>query len=217
MLSTHHPPSLLIARTPSTPSPAQAASTFIEPKPSVPAPVPIVVDAAFAESGSGTVLLIAEGVKFYCHRDLLAFASPFFESVLSGEWRETMNDSSTIEDDASALAPSTRALSMADALDEAGIELLQDDPEQDEPVTTRRRVDARIHLKEETALGVHSMLEWIYPHIELQVTWASVGDILSVARKFDMPLLRKAAIAFLLTSSAGKPILAMKLSEDYGA
>lgn len=35
----------------------------------------------------------AETVEFYCHRDILWFASPFFRSLLEGDWKETNLDS----------------------------------------------------------------------------------------------------------------------------
>jgi hypothetical protein len=38
---------------------------------------------------------------------------------------------------------------------------------------------------------------------------------MAMARKFDMPRLRRHCITFLLSSAAGKPIEAMKIAEDH--
>ncbi len=34
----------------------------------------------------GTVKVVVQGEVFWCHKEVLYFASPFFEAILSGEW-----------------------------------------------------------------------------------------------------------------------------------
>ncbi|QRW21346.1 The BTB (BR-C, ttk and bab)/POZ (Pox virus and Zinc finger) domain [Rhizoctonia solani] len=52
---------------------------------------PIDVDVTFRRDASyvGTVKIIVETTTFWAHKDILMFASPFFEAVLSGNWAET--------------------------------------------------------------------------------------------------------------------------------
>ncbi|KAJ1304401.1 hypothetical protein OPQ81_005550 [Rhizoctonia solani] len=52
---------------------------------------PIDVDITFRRDASyvGTVKIIVETTTFWAHKDILMFASPFFEAVLSGNWAET--------------------------------------------------------------------------------------------------------------------------------
>ncbi|CCO29452.1 hypothetical protein BN14_03465 [Rhizoctonia solani AG-1 IB] len=52
---------------------------------------PIEVDITFRRDASyvGTVKIIVEATTFWAHKDILMFASPFFEAVLSGNWAET--------------------------------------------------------------------------------------------------------------------------------
>ncbi|KAG8707431.1 hypothetical protein FRC09_001826 [Ceratobasidium sp. 395] len=52
---------------------------------------PIDVDITFRRDASyvGTVKIIVEATTFWAHKDILMFASPFFEAVLSGNWAET--------------------------------------------------------------------------------------------------------------------------------
>ncbi|CAE6435316.1 unnamed protein product [Rhizoctonia solani] len=52
---------------------------------------PIDVDITFRRDASyvGSVKIIVETTTFWAHKDILMFASPFFEAVLSGNWAET--------------------------------------------------------------------------------------------------------------------------------
>ena len=101
-------------------------------------------------------------------------------------------------------------------MEDNGIEY-QEEVDQDivEEPLTRKRIEARIYLREERALAVQDLLYFIYPNLELSVTWANVSDLLLMSRKFDMPLLRKHCMVFLNNSAAGKPIQAMKLAEEH--
>ncbi|ELU39303.1 BTB domain-containing protein [Rhizoctonia solani AG-1 IA] len=45
----------------------------------------VAADASYV----GTVKIIVETTTFWAHKDILMFASPFFEAVLSGNWAET--------------------------------------------------------------------------------------------------------------------------------
>ncbi|KAF8342194.1 uncharacterized protein EI90DRAFT_2988693 [Cantharellus anzutake] len=52
---------------------------------------PIEVDATFREDARfpGTVKITVGATTFWTHKEVLFFASPFFEAALSGGWRET--------------------------------------------------------------------------------------------------------------------------------
>ena len=132
--------------------------------------------------------------------------------------------------DEATLASSHRSKpTFLEVMEDAGIEVLDDatpeDDEADEPAPFfdealtphphRRRIEARVCLREERASAVQDMLAFIYPHLECSVSWANVSDLLLLSRKFDMPLLRRHCIVFLLNSAAGKPIQAMKLAEEH--
>ncbi|KIJ39482.1 hypothetical protein M422DRAFT_32725 [Sphaerobolus stellatus SS14] len=51
----------------------------------------IVIDETFTKRAKwpGTVKIIVEKTTFWTHKDILVFASPFFEAALSGNWSET--------------------------------------------------------------------------------------------------------------------------------
>ncbi|KAH8107974.1 hypothetical protein BXZ70DRAFT_913516 [Cristinia sonorae] len=52
---------------------------------------PIEIDPTFLKSSKmpGTVKIIVETTTFWAHKEVLYFASPFFEAALSGDWAET--------------------------------------------------------------------------------------------------------------------------------
>ncbi|KAI0028795.1 hypothetical protein K488DRAFT_80507 [Vararia minispora EC-137] len=52
---------------------------------------PIDVDEAFTRCSEfpGTVKIIVEATTFWAHKEILYFASPFFQAALSGDWAET--------------------------------------------------------------------------------------------------------------------------------
>lgn len=51
----------------------------------------IDVDPTFHENSAfpGRVKIVVESTTFWAHKEVLYFASPFFEAILSGEWAET--------------------------------------------------------------------------------------------------------------------------------
>ncbi|GAA5961985.1 hypothetical protein JCM8115_001637 [Rhodotorula mucilaginosa] len=49
----------------------------------------------------GTVRIKVEDAVFYCHREVLALASPFFQGVLAGGWAETQQPQPSCENEAS--------------------------------------------------------------------------------------------------------------------
>ncbi|KAG8960162.1 hypothetical protein FRC03_006992 [Tulasnella sp. 419] len=57
---------------------------------------PIEVDETFTKNArwSGNVMINVEATTFWAHKDILVFASPFFEAALSGCWAETGRPSS---------------------------------------------------------------------------------------------------------------------------
>lgn len=52
---------------------------------------PIDVDEAFTKHSKfpGTVKIVVESTTFWAHKEILWFASPFFQAALSGNWAET--------------------------------------------------------------------------------------------------------------------------------
>ncbi|KAF8264599.1 hypothetical protein EI94DRAFT_1738102 [Lactarius quietus] len=52
---------------------------------------PIDVDEAFTKQSKfpGTVKIVVESTTFWAHKEVLWFASPFFQAALSGNWAET--------------------------------------------------------------------------------------------------------------------------------
>ncbi|EJD02810.1 uncharacterized protein FOMMEDRAFT_122870 [Fomitiporia mediterranea MF3/22] len=54
----------------------------------------VELDLTFTREGRfpGTVKIVVEGTTFWAHREILVFASPFFEAALSGDWSETRVD-----------------------------------------------------------------------------------------------------------------------------
>jgi BTB/POZ domain len=64
---------------------------------SPPPPAAIEIHPTFLPTAPhpGTVLLVVESTRFYVHRDLLIFASSFFECLFRGDWRETASDTAS--------------------------------------------------------------------------------------------------------------------------
>ncbi|KAN0106952.1 hypothetical protein V8E52_010620 [Russula decolorans] len=52
---------------------------------------PIDIDEAFTKNSkfTGTVKIVVESTTFWAHKEVLWFASPFFQAALSGNWAET--------------------------------------------------------------------------------------------------------------------------------
>ena len=74
-------------------------------------------------------------------------------------------------------------------------------------------VTAVLELHEETASTFQDFLFYIYPHLDVQITWLSCGSLLAFSDKIGAPFLHKACLDFLRASLAGKPIEAMRLAE----
>ncbi|KDQ15188.1 hypothetical protein BOTBODRAFT_158437 [Botryobasidium botryosum FD-172 SS1] len=70
---------------------------------------PIEVDPTFKPDYSwpGSVKITVEATTFWGHKDVLVFASPFFEALLSGNWAETGRPSSLSSGITISVAPST--------------------------------------------------------------------------------------------------------------
>ena len=110
-MSNQSPAQLLLARTPASVSAAQtsahvssrprhAASSSVSAQP-VPIHVngPLRINACFSSTARnpGTVKVSVEDAIFYVHRDVMSFASSFWEAILdpAGGWLETSSDAST--------------------------------------------------------------------------------------------------------------------------
>ncbi|KAA1072177.1 hypothetical protein PGT21_029388 [Puccinia graminis f. sp. tritici] len=185
-------------------------------------------------------------------------ASPFFESILTGEWAETTdlnNTSSPSSSSASStqeqssphqpqldqLYPTTTTTTTTnDQLSDFN-STTNDDPSiqpEDEPAailpssahsqpltllrpsiipntSNANRIEARILLKEERPASFQDLLMFVYPHLECVCTWHNASDLMTMSQKFDMPLLQRHVLNFLLSSVAGKPIEAMKIAEEH--
>ncbi|KAF8530417.1 hypothetical protein BU17DRAFT_72940 [Hysterangium stoloniferum] len=72
----------------------------------------VAIDETFTRRAKwpGTVKIIVESVTFWAHKDILLFASPFFEAALSGNWSETGRSPSTADSE------SHRPLSMSSVI-----------------------------------------------------------------------------------------------------
>ncbi|KAH9935702.1 uncharacterized protein B0H18DRAFT_976920 [Fomitopsis serialis] len=59
---------------------------------------PIEIDETFTENSRfpGTVKIIVESTTFWAHKEVLYFASSFFQAALSGAWAETGRPQSTV-------------------------------------------------------------------------------------------------------------------------
>lgn len=76
---------LLAPSSSSTPHPPSSSS------PTLPSTPPFEIHSTFSKYAliRGTVRIRVEQATFYCHREVLALASPFFSGVLAGGWSET--------------------------------------------------------------------------------------------------------------------------------
>ncbi|CAH7669831.1 expressed protein, partial [Phakopsora pachyrhizi] len=90
-----------------------------------------------------------------------------------------------------------------------------DPSELDSDNQQQRIKSTRISLKDERAGPFQDLLMFIYPHLDCICTWQNVSELMKMSQKFDMPLLKRYVLNFLLSSVAGKPIEAMKIAEDH--
>lgn len=67
------------------------------------------------------------------------------------------------------------------------------------------------------AFATHATVAYTnkHPVIPSTIHWNNVAELMTMAGKFDVPLLRRQCVAFLMASAAGKPIMAMKVAEDH--
>ncbi|POW09747.1 hypothetical protein PSTT_06623 [Puccinia striiformis] len=129
------------------------------------------------------------------HEQIIIHASPFFKSILTGEWAETNSGSEPDTHNHYRTNPilfrsNTSVLNCTD------------------------KIEARIVLEEERPAPFQDLLMFVYPHLECVCTWQNASDLMMMSQKFDMPLLKRHVLNFLLSSVAGKPIEAMKISEE---
>ena len=108
-MSNQSPAQLLLARTPASVSAAQTSSSaHVASRPrhaasaNLTAPtahVPLQINATFSSTARnpGTVKVTVEDSVFYVHRDVMSFASSFWEALLdpAGGWLETSSDAPT--------------------------------------------------------------------------------------------------------------------------
>ncbi|KNZ63880.1 uncharacterized protein VP01_1089g9 [Puccinia sorghi] len=233
----------------------------------------------------GTVEVIVGTTSFFVHKQVMIHASPFFESILTGEWAETTNPSTELEeqqqeedrvkqtphldqpassdsihpirpkpqtpsrhrptttndeldshfttssDQSSATTPlnddEPTDITLASTLSSSSRPLFQPTPSSSSPRplaeasaclrtpvphSTAPQIEARIYLKEERAASFQDLLMFVYPHLEVSLSSLS---LMTMSQKFDMPLLQRHVLNFLLSSVAGKPIEAMKIAEEH--
>ncbi|KAI9604243.1 hypothetical protein H4Q26_003857 [Puccinia striiformis f. sp. tritici PST-130] len=152
-------------------------------------------------------------------------ASPFFESILTGEWAETSlnpedNDDHSQEDQEEQDQDQTTT--NHDELD-SGSDSDTHNHYHTNPIRFRSntlvvnctdKIEARIVLEEERPAPFQDLLVFVYPHLECVCTWQNASDLMTMSQKFDMPLLKRHMLNFLLSLVAGKPIEAMKIAEQ---
>ncbi|WAR56698.1 hypothetical protein PtB15_7B548 [Puccinia triticina] len=184
----------------------------------------------------GTVEIIVGETTFLVHKQLMVHASPFFESILNGEWAETTELLSPASSPSSPqLIPEERSPSPTndqhilptndDASTALNISMLdhhamapersQALPDPQPLISNLSRIEARILLKDERPASFQDLLMFVYPHLECVCTWHNASDLMTMSQKFDMPLLQRHVLNFLLSSVAGKPIEAMKIAEEH--
>ncbi|WAQ86831.1 hypothetical protein PtA15_7A560 [Puccinia triticina] len=184
----------------------------------------------------GTVEIIVGETTFLVHKQLMVHASPFFESILNGEWAETTELLSPASSSSSPqLIPEERSPSPTndqhilptndDASTALNISMLdhhamapersQALPDPQPLISNLSRIEARILLKDERPASFQDLLMFVYPHLECVCTWHNASDLMTMSQKFDMPLLQRHVLNFLLSSVAGKPIEAMKIAEEH--
>ncbi|KAI9612919.1 hypothetical protein KEM48_003995 [Puccinia striiformis f. sp. tritici PST-130] len=153
----------------------------------------------------------------------MILASPFFESILTGEWAETsLNPEDNDDHQEQEEQDQDQTTTNHDELD-SGSEPDTHNHYHTNPIRFRSntsvvncedKIEARIVLEEEHPAPFQDLLMFVYPHLECVCTWQNASDLMTMSRKFDMPLLKRHVLNFLLSSVAGKPIEAMKIAEQ---
>ncbi|GAA5823127.1 hypothetical protein JCM11251_007495 [Rhodosporidiobolus azoricus] len=255
MQASHPPSNLLQPSRPTTATQSSDTATFGSPSllatssltpplpstsPLHPAPLLAVLPTFSAYAPvRGTVRIRVDGSTFYCHREILALASPFFEGCLAGGWRETeplakrRHDASNIPaapttqfdheadlpllaDPAASYPSSSSTASLAGdppmsmSASLATASVVADSEDGDD----EDFVDCRLRICEEKASCFQDLLCHIYPRLDCLISWTNVEDLIRMSAKFDIPSLTNACLAFLLPSAAGRPVLCMKIAEE---
>ncbi|GAA6038354.1 hypothetical protein JCM8097_007606 [Rhodosporidiobolus ruineniae] len=256
MQGSHPPTNLLQPSRPTTATQSSDTATFGSPgllasssrtppltaSPSpLPAREPFQVLSTFSKYAEprGTVRIRVEGSVFYCHKEVLALASPFFGGVLAGGWRETAPRPSAplrpvsistdldrgeeeapfgLPDDplhggsgSTASPPTSAAGDPAPSMSASYVSSVVDDSEDGDEDDW---LECRLRICEENASSFQDLLCHIYPRLDCLVSWPNVEDLIRMSAKFDIPSLTNACLAFLLPSAAGRPILGMKIAEE---
>lgn len=197
----------------------------------------IEIDETFTKNAKfpGTVKIVVENRTFWAHKEVLVFASPFFEAALSGNWSETEGEAAveiegteTRSERSSRRPPSLITISQLTGPEsETEIRLTFDPVEEsdsDHDIDQYRSdAFAKLHdsspptavivLKEERANTFHDFLKYIYPHLSCIITWNNVEPLIHISHKLLQPSLQRDCLTFLLTHAAGKPIKAMRIAE----
>ncbi|KAH9454744.1 hypothetical protein Pst134EB_014809 [Puccinia striiformis f. sp. tritici] len=157
------------------------------------------------------------------HEQIIIHASPFFKSILTGEWAETsLNPEDNDDHQEQEEQDQDQTTTNHDKLD-SGSEPDTHNHYRTNPILFRSntsvlnctdKIEARIVLEEERPAPFQDLLMFVYPHLECVCTWQNASDLMMMSQKFDMPLLKRHVLNFLLSSVAGKPIEAMKISEE---
>ncbi|KAJ3767363.1 hypothetical protein FB446DRAFT_793267 [Lentinula raphanica] len=194
----------------------------------------IIIDETFTKDAKfpGTVKIIVENITFWAHKEVLVFASPFFEAALSGNWSETETEGKEDTPDEgpsqthSRRPPSLITISQSIGPDSETEMRLTFDPVQDgdgdgdhprSDVVAKQQTSstatAVIVLKEERPSTFHDFLKYIYPHLSCLITWNNVEPLFHISHRLLQPSLQRDCLTFLLTHAAGKPIKAMRIAE----
>jgi hypothetical protein len=164
------PPAILLARTGPALSQAHASTlsssssnSFHSPRvqtpsaqPMAPSIPPLQLHPTFlpGTDHAGTVLILVEDYEFFVHRDILIFASSFFESLLSGDWREThMSETSTLAEhelQADAASPVPRPI-RSGSVDRSLSNLALSEPQMDEHRTSM--------ISDDSFLSTHTSMD----------------------------------------------------------
>ncbi|KAF8744917.1 hypothetical protein AX14_012743 [Amanita brunnescens Koide BX004] len=188
----------------------------------------------------GGVKIVVEGTTFWAHKEVLYFASPFFQAALSGNWSETGRPSSVItipktfsgpqadlnmdmanhnpeteanEMNSTAAKKETDVLATCQSSINRQVDREERSSNQRIPKSLKEGPDAIIVLKEEKASIFHDLLKFVYPHLECTITWNNVEGLMNISHKLCVPALQRECLTFLLTHAAGKPIKALRIAE----
>ncbi|KAJ3783412.1 hypothetical protein GGU10DRAFT_53327 [Lentinula aff. detonsa] len=193
----------------------------------------IEIDETFTKNAKfpGTVKIIVENTVFWAHKEVLVFASPFFEAALSGNWSETEAEGKEDAEEGQSQRSSQRPPSLITISQSIGpdseteMRLTFDPVKENDSDADYSRGDALaklqnsspstavIVLKEERPSTFHDFLKYVYPHLSCIITWNNVEPLIHISHRLLQPSLQRDCLTFLLTHAAGKPIKAMRIAE----